>query len=170
MNRRHSGYCILGTAMRFSIVNGLHLDAPQLQLPSQEEREHRTRVWWTVYLLDRSWACVLGKPVSIQDDDVEVNLPAILHASPRGPSSDFADTDYFIASIRVANLSAQITASIYGRRAHRDPLSHRVQHALQDLGSWLQQLPDPLRSELDDVPPTAAMPIVTLYLYFNQVS
>jgi hypothetical protein len=170
MNRRHSGYCLVGCAVRFSIITGLHLNVPRHQLPNRELQEHRIRVWWTVYILDRSWACMLGKPVSIQDEDIDINLPSTSQLSPESISEDFADTDYLIASLRIANLGAQITASIYSRRTHREPFSHRVQQALRDLGSWLQQLPDPLYTAINDVPSHAAMPIITLYLYFNQVS
>ncbi|KMU89092.1 hypothetical protein CIHG_07025 [Coccidioides immitis H538.4] len=71
MNRRHSAYCLVGYAVRFGIIMGLHLNVPQNQLPSRELQEHRNRVWWTAYILDRSWACMLGKPVSIQDEDID---------------------------------------------------------------------------------------------------
>ncbi|KAI9172653.1 fungal-specific transcription factor domain-containing protein [Paramyrothecium foliicola] len=167
MNRRHYGYCIAGCAMRFSIITGLHLNVPRHQLPNRELQEHRIRLWWSSYMLDRSWACMLGKPVSIQDEDIEANLPSTLDLSRESVLEDFADTDYFIASLRIANLGAQITSSIYSRKEQRQPLSYRVQRALRDLGNWLQQLPEPLRSTIDCIPPNAAMPIITLYLYFN---
>ncbi|KFH46976.1 putative transcriptional regulatory protein-like protein [Hapsidospora chrysogenum ATCC 11550] len=76
MNRRHSEYCMVGYVVRFSVIMGLHLNVPRHQLPSRELREHRNRVWWTAYILDRSWACMLRKPVSIQDEDIDVDLPS----------------------------------------------------------------------------------------------
>ncbi|KAH7490962.1 hypothetical protein FOMA001_g3877 [Fusarium oxysporum f. sp. matthiolae] len=167
MNRLHAAFCIAGYAIRFSVILGLHLNAPQHQL-NREVQEHRNRVWWTAYILDRSWAWMLGKPVSIQDEDIGVALPSSSMLSTESAAEDFADTAYLTAGIRVANLGAQITASIYSRRTHRTSFSCRVQQALRDLGGWLQELPDPLRTAMDQVPPNAAMPIITLYLYFNQ--
>ncbi|KAF5009155.1 hypothetical protein FDECE_4599 [Fusarium decemcellulare] len=166
MNRRHCAYCIVGYAIRFSIILGLHLNVPQHHL-SPDLQEHRNRVWWTAYILDRSWACMLGKPVSIQDEDICVSLPSALDLPSDSASEDFADTDYLTASLRIANLGAQITASIYSRRTHRTSFSSRVQQALRDLGSWLQELPEPLRAAMNQVPPKAIIPTITLYLYFN---
>ncbi|TPX20710.1 hypothetical protein DIZ76_016605 [Coccidioides immitis] len=119
----------LGYAVRFGIIMGLHLNVPQNQLPSRELQEHRNRVWWTAYILDRSWACMLGKPVSIQDEDIDVNLPSTIPWSSESTTEDFADTDYLIASLRIANLGAQITGSIYSRRTHGSSFSCRVQQA-----------------------------------------
>ncbi|KAL6915573.1 hypothetical protein FSST1_007068 [Fusarium sambucinum] len=171
MNRRHSAYCIAGYAVRFCIIIGLHLNISPQQLPDRELREHRTRVWWSAYILDRSWASTLGKPISIQDDDIDVNMPSELQSLPPSDTAsneDFADTDNFSASIRLANLGAKITASLYSRRSHQTPFSSRVQQALQDLSHWLQGLPDPLRKCIEHVPPGSTMHAITLHLYFNQ--
>ncbi|CAG8149300.1 unnamed protein product [Penicillium olsonii] len=166
MNRRYSAYCMVGSAMRFGIIIGLHLNVPQDQLPNRETQEHRNRLWWTAYILDRNWATMLGKPVSIQDEDIEVNLPSDFELSDI--AEDFADTDYLEASIRLARVGAHITASTYSRRPQETTFSDRVQQGLRDLDKWLQELPAPLRSALSQVPPNLPMPIVTLYLYFNQ--
>ncbi|KAG8361930.1 hypothetical protein FVEN_g240 [Fusarium venenatum] len=171
MNRRHSAYCIAGYALRFCIIIGLHLNVSPQQLPDRELREHRTRVWWSAYILDRSWASMLGKPISIQDEDIDVNMPSELQSLPPSDTAsndDFADTDNFSASIRLANLGAKITASLYSRRSHNTPFSSRVQQALQDLSHWLQGLPEPLRKCIEHVPPGSTMHAVTLHLYFNQ--
>ncbi|CAH0023712.1 unnamed protein product [Clonostachys rhizophaga] len=168
MNRRHSGYCLVGYAVRFSILMGLHLNVPRTQLPSCELHEHRIRIWWTVYSLDRLWACMLGKPVSIQNEDIDVNLPSKSDLFAESFEEDVADADYLTASLRIANLGAHITASIYGRRTHDSPISRRVQQALQDLSTWLEQLPGPLHVALDQVLPNSAMPMITLFVYFNQ--
>ena len=113
MNRRHSAFCMVGYAVRFTIIVGLHLNARHHQLPSRELREHRNRVWWTAYILDRSWACMPGEPVSIQDEDIDVDLPSKFLWTSRSTMEDFADTGYYIASLRVANLGVQIAGSIY---------------------------------------------------------
>ena len=166
MNRRHSAYCLVGSAMRFGVMTGLHLNVPQHLMPSFEQREHRKRLWWTAYTLDRIWACMLGKPVSIQDDDIEIDLPSNVQDSL---AEDFQGTNYHCASLRIANLGAEITASVYSRRGAGSIFSDRVQQALRELGNWLQNLPEPLRTMMSELPYNAALPTITLYLYFNQV-
>ncbi|KAF7624676.1 hypothetical protein AFLA_009917, partial [Aspergillus flavus NRRL3357] len=62
LNRRHSAYSLAGSAIRMAIIMGLHLNIPESQLSNACEREHRNRVWWTAYTLDRMWAAKLGYP------------------------------------------------------------------------------------------------------------
>lgn len=43
---------------------------------SEGEREHRRRLWWTVYILDRKLSINMGSPLSgLQDEDIDVALP-----------------------------------------------------------------------------------------------
>ena len=112
---------------------------------------------------------MLGQPVSINDEEISVELPSLANLSGESAEVDFADPDYLTASFRLANIGCQITSSIYSRRTQRNDFSFRVQQALRDIGGWLQGLPDRLRSAMEQMPPDPAMPIVTLYLYFNQV-
>jgi hypothetical protein len=52
------------------------------------ECEMRRRVWWTIYILDRSLAVELGRPMLIDDSDCDVSLPLALddcYFAERGP-------------------------------------------------------------------------------------
>lgn len=113
---------------------------------------------------------MLGKPVSIPDEDIDVSFPSDSQFSSQSVPEDFADTDYFIASILLARVGARITASTYSRRPQQTTFSDRVQQGLRALDDWLQELPAPLRVTISQVQPNAPMHIITLYLYFNQVS
>lgn len=148
---------------------GLHLDVPQHQLSDPTIKEHRNRVWWTVYTLDRCWASMLGQPVSVPDGYIDANLPST-QGLPEAAIEDFAEPEYLTASLRVAHLAAHITESVYNRKMQRGSFSNRVQRALRDLSSWVQDLPDHLRIDFDVRQLNLAMPIVNLHLYFNQVS
>jgi proline utilization trans-activator len=156
-----------GCAVRFSILMGLHTNVPQSHPQERELQEHRKRIWWSVYILDRTWSFDLGQPVSIRDEDIDVDLPSI-HGVPETALCDFADTEYWTASLRVANIGAQISASIYSRRSQRGSFSCRVQQALRDLNSWTETLPNDLRLTVDSST-SNSVPIITLHLYFNQV-
>jgi hypothetical protein len=113
------------------------------------------------------WASRLGHPVAIRDDDIEVDLPTdpVLGA----PSDDFADSAYFIASIRLAALAARVINSIYTRKPQQKTLSQRVQEALRDLRAFVEELPSHLHIEPTDAPEPSPKPL-SLHLYFNQVS
>ncbi|KAJ4253374.1 hypothetical protein NW762_010529 [Fusarium torreyae] len=167
LNRRYTAYALAGSSVRLSVVMGLHLNVPESQLRDAGAREHRNRVWWTAYSFDRMWASRLGHPVAIRDDDIEVDYPTdpVLDT----PSDDFADSSYFIAGIRLARLSARVINSIYTRKPQQKTLSQRVQEALRDLRTFVEELPPHLHIEPTDAPEPSPKPL-SLHLYFNQVA
>ncbi|KAJ9669407.1 hypothetical protein H2201_000274 [Coniosporium apollinis] len=146
---------------------GMHLNVPEFQLSDREAREHRNRVWWTAYIFDRMWASRLGQPVSIQDDDIEVDLPSS-DGLAGTDSGDFGDPEYLIANIRLAKLAGHIIASIYARRRQQGAFSQRVQQVLRDLRNWVKDLPNRLQLDTDEPSQTAPNLIVSLHLSFNQ--
>ncbi|KAF7561858.1 hypothetical protein G7046_g2287 [Stylonectria norvegica] len=165
LNRRHSAYTLAGSAVRLSVVMGLHLNVPESQLSDAGAREHRNRVWWTAYNFDRMWAAKLGHPVAVRDDAIEVDLPT--NTIVGEGDDDFDDSAYFIAKIRLARLSGRILNSIYSRRAQDKSLSQRVQEALKELQAWVEELPSHLHIESNDATELSPKP-ASLHLSFNQ--
>ncbi|KAB2577777.1 putative transcriptional regulatory protein [Lasiodiplodia hormozganensis] len=167
VNRRHAAYYLASSAVRLSIVMGLHLSVPEHQLSDRGAREHRHRIWWTAYICDRMWASKLGQPASILDDDIEVDLPS--SEGLTGPQArDFGDPDYIIASIRLARLATHIIASIYKRKGQHGAFSQRVQQALRNLRSWVEELPSHLQLDTEESLQAKSKPIIYLHLSFNQ--
>nr|XP_036577946.1 fungal specific transcription factor domain-containing protein [Colletotrichum truncatum]KAF6785076.1 fungal specific transcription factor domain-containing protein [Colletotrichum truncatum] len=153
-----------GTAMRMAIVMGLHLNIPESQLPDPDMREHRKRLFWTTYIFDRIWASKLGHPSAIQDNDIGVDLPSE-PVIGQAFGTDFDDTAYHIASLRLAALVTKTVRSIYGQRNQGEvTLSTRVQQALKDLRSWVEDLPSHLQIDNPDSGPKPT----SLHLSFNQ--
>ncbi|KAJ0153556.1 putative transcriptional regulatory protein, partial [Colletotrichum tanaceti] len=74
MNQRSAAWTWLGTAVRAGQDLGLYSESGPW--PVVVEGEMRRRVWWTIYILDRSLALDLGRPVLIDDADCDVPLPA----------------------------------------------------------------------------------------------
>ncbi|SMR64686.1 unnamed protein product [Zymoseptoria tritici ST99CH_3D1] len=70
----HIGAIELGRiCIGICIEQELHLP-PLFEIPPLEE-QHRRRLFWESYVLDRHSATVLGRPLAILDDDIEVELP-----------------------------------------------------------------------------------------------
>jgi proline utilization trans-activator len=160
---------MVGSAMRFAIIMGLHHNIPATQLPDREHIEHRVRLFWEIYILDRWWATLLGQPVSLRDEDIEVALPSS-HGLPDTIADDFYPADAAIADIRMSRLSAEITSSIYGRNMQRDSFSSRVHEALKKLDAWVKSAPSKLRTKIEQAPNDLDLMEKMLYLYYNQVS
>ncbi len=168
LNRRHAAYSLAGSAVRLGVIMGLHLNIPESQLSDAGEREHRNRIWWTAYTLERMWAAKLGYPPAIRDDEIEVNLPSNPEYVDDNSASDFADCAYSIARIGLARLSTRIIHSIYRQKADAPSLSRRVQDSFGDLRQWLKDLPASLQIEAKEEGELDPR-IRSLHLLFNQL-
>jgi len=73
MNLKSAAWSWLGTAVRAGQDLGLYSESGPWPVI---EGEMRRRLWWTMYILDRSLSLELGRPVLIDDDDCDVSLPA----------------------------------------------------------------------------------------------
>ncbi|SPQ27239.1 08af13b7-cebe-4173-9f3f-97b97a1a679b [Thermothielavioides terrestris] len=84
LNLKSAAWSWLGSAVRVAQDLGLHAEPATASLI---ENEMRRRTWWTIYILDRSLAVELGRPMLIDDSDCDVTLPAAIddhHLSERG--------------------------------------------------------------------------------------
>lgn len=138
---------------------GLHLNVPESQLKDRTIREHRNRVWWSAYEFDRLLAARLSQPFSIQDDEVQVDLPSNLNLTSNN-QDDFSDAANLVNRIKLVKLTGQITKLLYGRKTESDSFLQRVQQALKYLQDWFHKLEVDMHAE----------PQRSLLLSFNQVS
>ncbi|KAK4180236.1 fungal-specific transcription factor domain-containing protein [Triangularia setosa] len=145
LNRIYASYTFAGSAVRMAVILGLHLNIPPTQLPDPVLREHRVRVWWSAYILDRSWAAVLGCLPSIQDEDIKVDMPSNKLAEKGAPTNgDFSDAGYYIAYAKLARISMKVVQSIYGGKDQAADLFTKVQQRLKELKAWVEELPPAL--------------------------
>ncbi|KAF5696194.1 putative ZFR1 regulator of fumonisin biosynthesis [Fusarium globosum] len=73
MNLKSAAWGWLGRAVRVSQDLGMHVESGPWPVI---EGEMRRRTWWMIYILDRTLATELSRPVLIDDDDCDVSLPA----------------------------------------------------------------------------------------------
>lgn len=171
LNRRYSAYLFAGTAMRTAIVIGLHINVPESQLPDAKTREHRNRLFWTAYVVDRAFASSMNHPPAIQDDEIDLELPSDMSTSTSFESLE--DPDYHIANIKLASLLSTIIRSIY--RVRKQPngtcadLSSRAQDCLKDLQSWYDALPRQLQIDDTSMDEYHELKVVSLHLFYHQV-
>ncbi|KAK7937902.1 uncharacterized protein PG986_014770 [Apiospora aurea] len=66
---------MIGLAMRTSIDLGLHMRRNEDKLGSRDEIQMRRRLFWSVYALERTIAISMGRPFSIPDRQIDVELP-----------------------------------------------------------------------------------------------
>lgn len=57
-----------------SLLTGLHRSLAQAKLPKLE-KERRRRAFWSLYTIDRLLAANLGRPLSLQEVDIDAERP-----------------------------------------------------------------------------------------------
>lgn len=138
---------------------------------TSREREHRIRVWWTVYNLDRVCSSKVGLPIMLRDEDIDVPLPSMDNLSDE-EKEDFHDPRHIIAQHLLAKITGEILNEIYRipqpGRAKTFPL--RVRKVLTSLQSWQDNLPDILRFNKQTVPMYSSRSVASLHLNYSQVS
>lgn len=69
-------YRLIGLAARMCLEMGFHRrEALMKSFPNKDQWNEVTRIFWTVYSLDRRWSLGTGLPFVIQDEDIDPNLP-----------------------------------------------------------------------------------------------
>ncbi|KAK6845505.1 fungal-specific transcription factor [Apiospora arundinis] len=72
LNLKSAAWSGLGTAVKMAQDMSLHLE---VGAPSRLEADMRRRVWWSIYILDRTMSLEMGRPSLIHDADCDVTLP-----------------------------------------------------------------------------------------------
>ncbi|KAJ6036337.1 fungal-specific transcription factor domain-containing protein [Penicillium herquei] len=162
LNRFHSSYLLIGNALRLSLTLGFNYNVPRGHNLSLIEREHRVRIWWSIYILDRFWASKSGFPAQIHDDDIHVDLPSRLSCA--GYEDHFSDMTYQIAAIELARITGHVTKEIYTCKNSSESLLQREQKLLVQLRHWVNSLPEDLQLSSDR---PHSKHTVLLHLQFN---
>ncbi|KAJ5245831.1 hypothetical protein N7468_000814 [Penicillium chermesinum] len=110
---------MVSAAMRTAITLGLHREAGYTHLKPEESRRQR-RLFWSVYLMDRSIARLLDRPFTIGEHEIDVRLPDYEEPSQtfrsrqsflRDRGTD-ASEDVFLPIIRLVRLKSQIQTRV----------------------------------------------------------
>lgn len=142
---------------------------------SAREREHRTRLWWTVYIFDRSTCSKLGQPLTIQDADIDVGLPSADVLITPGTENqqqnqnqpNLGPADHLIAYINLAQITGYIMRDIYApsSKSNGPRFVQNVRSILQKLRKWDAHAPASLRWKAEGGVPRS---VASLQLHFNQ--
>lgn len=161
LNRLDASSLYIGSALRMAITLGLHQE-PTLANTDAEAKEHRRRVWWSVYSLDRIHCAKSGTPITIQDEDIGVELPSRLPSEPESCAAVVL-RHY----TKLSQISGQIMTKVYRRRPKSgSSLMADVQTIVLALSQWQQELPDTLRFEPTKL--STSRESVSTLLYYSQ--
>lgn len=140
LNRRDAAFLYVGMALRMAITLGLHQESSNPDL-EDTTKEHRRRVWWSVYSLDRIHSVKSGNPITIHDEDIGVAFPSRLPDEP-----DYCAAVVLRHYTKLSQICGEITVSIY-RRAPKSgsELMAAVKKIILSVSKWHRELPEQLR-------------------------
>ncbi|RAL12639.1 uncharacterized protein BO97DRAFT_414005 [Aspergillus homomorphus CBS 101889] len=122
----------IGLGMRICVDLGLHREG-QYRSMRQHEAQLRRRLFWSVYLVERYVSWSLGRPFSIAEKDIDVDVPADMNdtinddrqvneilRTPSDPIEPAPGSNIrrFISTIRLQRIMSQMHSQIY--RVDRD--------------------------------------------------
>ncbi|EPE02607.1 c6 transcription factor [Ophiostoma piceae UAMH 11346] len=165
MNRRDAAFLYIGIALRMAIGLGMHQELPATSSASDTEREHRRRVWWSIYSLDRILSLKSGHPISILDEDIGVRMPSQLP----GEAVE-SPVVVLCCYTELSRILGEINTLIYRRSAASthtgQSLVQTVHSILQSLIQWEEALPKALR--LDPDRGKLSRESISMYLHYYQ--
>ncbi|KAI1375622.1 transcriptional regulatory protein GAL4 [Hypoxylon crocopeplum] len=156
-----SVWTLSGLALRQCIELGLHRKIPWSKVEHNVlKSQMRRRVFWCSYNLDRAVAITLGRPVGINDSDIDVEYPldiddenitvSGLLAEPRTSNMQPVTTvSSSIHTIRARQIWGRIQGLMYpqiGTESAPEMRSMVVQSFRDELKDWLDTAPDQLPS------------------------
>ncbi|KAL4937279.1 fungal-specific transcription factor domain-containing protein [Aspergillus oleicola] len=110
---RNASYNILGLAMRMAINMGLHRSFSASSLHAHV-RELRNRLWWSVYIADRLYTTDMGRPLSVNDSEIDAPLPKHM-PDWANEAMNSTKVDTMIVLARHCQLLGRIVESVYCR-------------------------------------------------------
>ncbi|KAB8346276.1 hypothetical protein FH972_023320 [Carpinus fangiana] len=165
----------VGLALRMAISLGLHqeIDDPSL---TDEDKEHRRRLWWSVYSMDRFvlhldfrikskvdhlriLCAKSGHPITILDDDIGVAPPSrLMRTEP-----EYSPATVLYHYTELSKILGQILNRVYRKRPTGSALKSNVQSVMRALENWHRNIPHALR-------PTAnsSRETVSTFLHYYQ--
>lgn len=168
LNRRNTAYTYTGLAMRLALTLGLHRKVPENSAMSAAEREHRVRVWWTCYALDRIYTSKVGLPIMLRDEDIDVQMPS-MDGLTLEEAEDFYPPELMTAQIKLARITGNIMTDIYKipQPGRANTFVQSVQRILTSLRQWHETLPTVLRLDFSAMPIYPSRSVASLHLHFG---
>jgi hypothetical protein len=140
--------CIGGKFSHFLGVRFTDIDSVENSQLSRQDKRLWKRVWWSLFTRDRSVAVALGRPVSINTDDSDVEMISEedFLEDEGDPANDYrpepVHVQFFLQYVKLCEimglvLSQQYSVASKARRTNAIDLTHSD----MALADWLQNCP-----------------------------
>lgn len=127
----------LGQAIRHAQDLGLHRSPSSLGLPVNTHKRRRN-VWWCLYTLERQLCTALGRPLSIDDQDCDVEVPHSGEDTSQNGFTSMIVLQQIVGTIlkTVNSVKNAGTWRVTSSAERKDELRRRVRDANEALQVW----------------------------------
>ncbi|KAI5966147.1 STB5 [Candida pseudojiufengensis] len=131
---------IAGKLARMAIQLGLNqaLSKQEAENLGSRQTEMRTRLFWSVYTIDRLTSVTLGRPVALHDDDINLPLPEILD------DEELDDITTYRLVIHLRQIEGQIL-----KKVHSVNLSKQFDSTVITKEEYCEKILTELREEIE---------------------
>jgi len=145
-NARDVAYNMLGLAMRIAINMGMHRSiSPSTLHPHVAEL--RNRLWWSLYTAERLFAVEMGRPLAIDDSEIDAPFPVDVPDLQTGDAPGNVDNQ--IALAQLCQIMGKIVRTVFpSSRSHMNGQVLCVasfKHIKSELSQWERKLPQSLK-------------------------
>ncbi|KAK1635734.1 thiamine repressible genes regulatory protein thi1 [Colletotrichum phormii] len=158
-----ASYVYMGLALRKALAIGLHQEPDDPSL-SDDEKETRRRLWWSIYSLERTVTIKLNRPRSVDQEIITACLPK---PTSRDASQKFDNVQHQIANaafVRIIDKLSEPGAWSNTNHSHTGA-SRRSTDAQISLKAWKKSLPPSLK--LQNVDPKSSSYRAVFHLHLN---
>lgn len=166
---RDAGYNLLGIALRMAINMGMHRSFGA-EILHPHVRELRNRLWWSVYVAERIFSVEMGRPLAINDTEIDAPLPTDIPEWGDMTGNSPTNVDGLIAMIKLCHLLGKIVDTVYCK-----PVSGEGTIMIPRV---FRQLQDDVEQSRNDLPPrlrpsvgqSLSRPIAHISLAYEQAT
>lgn len=152
----HGLWYMIGLAMRTCIDLGLHRKANTAHL-DPFTTQLRRRLFWSVYYLERAISLSLGRPFSINDRQIDIDLPLDVDDDIRDPAiltslqppTAVTTISLGIVLLKLRRIDSKIQHSIYRADRPLQTLRPKMDKLYRELEEWKASVMPHFANDLD---------------------
>ncbi|KAL2830427.1 fungal-specific transcription factor domain-containing protein [Aspergillus pseudoustus] len=161
MDMRFAAHQYIGLAVRICVANGLERRWDSRR-NTREEFEHRSKLWWSIYVIDRKLSSLIGVVPAISDDDISLSKPDI---DAVGGDEDRSTAFH----VEIMSQLGHVLNVVYGHGLQR-ALGCRFVTAIQSVLLKQAETATGLNSCMKTDPQGISRTAATLYLLHHQIT
>lgn len=119
------GCHLISTAVRHCQMLGYHRESAYKN-PKDEDASNKRRIFWTIYVFDKTMSLLLGRASYLQDFDMDVKTPA---ASSDPAISPWDEAFYWMIKL------AEVQGNTYNKLYSPAAIKHSSQERLNDINN-----------------------------------